>query len=167
MGINYDAGNMYGSPNPSQNKPSDNTSAISSSTKDDEKKLEIQDLSNTAAQSLRDHGAVVMPKCARTDLTRQALWRINNALAKGTDALKSMELRCDGDIMDLYADSAAYSLSQNVLGLKNVRSPNSAQIRVAFPDSTTVSPFTAMRVDESATAFSPGVRVALSAQTFR
>ena len=108
-----------------------------------------------------------MAKGVRQEVTRQALWRINHALAQGTDAVKAAAVARHGDVMDLYADSAAYSLCQNVLGMSNVRSPSCGRIRVAFPAERSVSEFAAVRVDDEAAAFSLGVRVALSAQLFR
>merc|ERR1719419_259882 len=107
---------------------------------DDEKKNEIQDISEEAANSLRDIGCVVIRNGVRNDLTAAALRVINNALSQGPSCLSGPQYAENFDILDLWNESAAYSLCQNVFGLKNVAVPSVADIRLIFPEKDVVSP---------------------------
>ena len=122
--VSYNEGDMYGGT--TDKKTDDN--------KDDEKANEIQDIKEKSAASIRDNGCCVIPNGMRKDLISNSLRIINNALQNGKDVLKQDEYTKNREIMDLFSDSAAYSLAQNVVGLTNVVTPKIANIQLLFPE---------------------------------
>eukprot|EP01083_Nonionella_stella_P267246 902964_1 len=115
---------------------------------DDEKKNEIKGISQSDANSFRDIGCVVIKNAVRKDLIQNALRVINNALPNGAQCFTRDEYTKHNDILDLFNESAAFSLCQNVLGLSNVMIPKVAEIKLIFPDKvSTNEPETTWNMD--------------------
>ena len=123
----YNQGSMYG-------KSGDKNTDSKEENKDDEKMHEIQDLSEKSADLLRDNGCCIIKNGVRKDLISNALRIINNALRSGPHILSTEEYTKNNNILDLFNESAAFSLAQNVLGLTNVIIPKSAEIKLVFPE---------------------------------
>ena len=183
----YGDGNMYGGSKEEESKggssfspksgAKSNDDSKSNNVLDDEKKNEIQDITEDAGNCLRDNGCVIIKNGVRNDLSKTALQIINNALAEGPSCLLEAEYRKNDDILDLWNESAAFSLSQNVLGLTNVVIPTMADIQLIFPEKPsdndeetkatewTIDGLDALDEDELA-PYTVGMRVVLSKQSF-
>ena len=166
--INYNEGNMYGTKTKSEVKSND--------TMDDEKKNEIQTLSIKDANSLRDNGCVIIKNGIRKDLVKNALQLINNALPKGLKCLRDETYTKHDIILDLFNESAAFSLCQNTLGLSNVIIPKCAEIKLLFPRLPVIEEKEMIEdenwhidgLDDGVFApYSLGMRMVLSDQCFR
>eukprot|EP00484_Ammonia_sp_Unknown_P028575 CAMPEP_0197035520 /NCGR_PEP_ID=MMETSP1384-20130603/13294_1 /TAXON_ID=29189 /ORGANISM="Ammonia sp." /LENGTH=358 /DNA_ID=CAMNT_0042465591 /DNA_START=22 /DNA_END=1098 /DNA_ORIENTATION=+ len=176
----YNTGDMYGGS--TANKDSNGDSKQDDNSMDDEKKNAIQDLNEQSANALRDTGCCIIKQGVRKDLAQNALRLINHSLSKAPDLIATDEYRKHNDMLDLFNESAAFSLCQNILGLSNVLIPKTADIKLSFPaplddappQTESVSSMSKWTMDglddeksECVAPYSLAMRMVLSAQKFK